>query len=635
MLSSVQGGFDVVPRNWISAGLLYGLLAMAVVVLVGCGGTQDTAVEPSDDTAQDPSVEEMPGTSGLEPGGTESVDPLDFPPVEPVETVDINRMEAPQIEPGVAPRMAPLDPVVLEPWDPGAMKAPPVMPLERLDRAEVAPSHVRLAPSPQILQPRTMTVPTAPPDMATMERASRMAPEPREVRSLPMTEPMASEPREVRSLPMTEPMAPVAEVDPDTGAHLVQVFYATDRRPLGEDVARIGFQVYAATIAGGLVTILLGLATVFLRRRVVLGVMTVVCALVTAFFFHSANLETQKDRRLVGNEDRVYGSDRHQSADGYQLEVGTCQVSIPPDHRVGAVESPSILRLEFRENPEKHVILDRVVRQEEDEFYDELETRIQQSPAKQAFVFIHGYNVEFESAVKRTAQIAFDLKFAGAPICYSWPSKGGLAEYTRDESNVTWTVTHLEHFLNQVIHRTGARTVHLVAHSMGNRALVQALERMALQQNPTKPMFGQLVMAAPDIDAAEFRDRYAPAVTRMASHVTLYASANDRALAASTKVHGYTRAGLSGDSMAVVPGIETVDVSQIDTSLIGHSYYGDNPLMIRDMQALVELSIPAANRPWLEQIVRSPGLAYWVFRQGVDGSVMNVGRGITLPGLHR
>jgi esterase/lipase superfamily enzyme len=363
--------------------------------------------------------------------------------------------------------------------------------------------------------------------------------------------------------------------------------------------------------------------------------MTVVCGLVTALFFHSANLAAQKDRRLVDNEDRVYGSDRHESADGYRLEVGTCRVSIPPDHRVGKVESPSILRLEFRETPEKHVILDRVVRQGDDEFYDDLETRIQQSPAKQAFVFIHGYNVEFENAVKRTAQIAFDLKFSGAPICYSWPSQGGLAEYTRDESNVTWTVTHLEHFLNQVVHRTGARTVHLVAHSMGNRALVQALERMALQQNPPEPMFGQLVMAAPDVDAAEFRDRYAPAVTRMARHVTLYASANDRALVASTKVHGHTRAGLSGDSMTVIPGIDTVDVSPIDTSLIGHSYYGDNPLMIQDMQALVELSKPAANRPWLEQMARSPSLAYWVFRQGLNGSALNVGRGITLPELHR
>jgi esterase/lipase superfamily enzyme len=35
---------------------------------------------------------------------------------------------------------------------------------------------------------------------------------------------------------------------------------------------------------------------------------------------------------------------------------------------------------------------------------------------KDAFVFIHGYNVSFEDAARRTGQFAYDLKFVGAPI---------------------------------------------------------------------------------------------------------------------------------------------------------------------------------------------------------------------------
>jgi len=150
---------------------------------------------------------------------------------------------------------------------------------------------------------------------------------------------------------------------------------------------------------------------------------------------------------------------------------------------------------------------------------------------------------------------------------------------------------------------------------MGNRALVQALERMALSQPSPEPVFGQVIMAAPDVDAGEFRDRYAPSVARLARHVTLYASTNDNALVASTKVHGHTRAGLSGEHLVVVAGVDTVDVSPIDTSLIGHSYYGNNPVMIQDLQALVELGKPAADREWLQRIARSPTLAYWMFRE--------------------
>ena len=89
---------------------------------------------------------------------------------------------------------------------------------------------------------------------------------------------------------------------------------------------------------------------------------------------------------------------------------------------------------------------------------------------QEALVFIHGYNVSFENAVKRTAQIAYDLQFPGAPVCYSWPSRGGLADYTRDENQAEWTVVHLHTFLQELVQQSGAKSVHLIAHSMGNRA---------------------------------------------------------------------------------------------------------------------------------------------------------------------
>jgi esterase/lipase superfamily enzyme len=491
---------------------------------------------------------------------------------------------------------------------------------EPLDRSVTG--SVRTAPLPS-WRPRTIQPPETE-DLAPLSAA-------------PFPQPDSMQPRiMLRSAEPSEAdvaRTDVRPIDPETGAFLVNVFYATDRLPLGESISRIRWQTFAGVLAAGLLTLCFALATIFLRRRVVLGVLTVTAALFTAVLFHSANLKSQKTERLTDSQDRVYGSQRHQTDSGYGLEVGVARVSIPPDHRVGKVESPSILRLEFRENPEKHVVLQSVTVRPDDQFYSELSERIRQSPGEQAFVFVHGYNVTFDDAVKRTAQIAHDLCFAGAPICYSWPSKGGLAEYTRDEANVTWTVVHLEDFLNQVVHRTNARTVHLVAHSMGNRALLQALERIALRHDDSAPPFGQVVLAAPDVDAAEFRDRYAPTITHIARHVTLYASANDQALLASTKVHGHTRAGLSGDWMTVVEGVETIDVSPIDTSLIGHSYYGDNPLMIRDMRALVELSEPAANRPWLEPIARAPGLAYWIFRQGFDTGNVSVGQGTSLPDL--
>lgn len=395
--------------------------------------------------------------------------------------------------------------------------------------------------------------------------------------------------------------------------HVVRVFYATDREPIDlSGGPPMPWKQFSYALTSGFLTLLAACATAFLPRKVVSATFAGGGLAATLYLGQFAAVRAQQLRRAAEYGDRSYGSVRHEEQGRPVVELGTCEVSIPPDHRVGKVESPSVLRFEFREDPQKHIGLERTRRLPEGEFFDALASNVAASEARQAFVFVHGYNVGFDDAVKRTAQIAFDLKFDGAAVCYSWPSQGDLAQYTRDEANVAWTVTQLETFLRDLAERSGARRVHLVAHSMGNRALTQALERLALKGERTR--FGQVVLAAPDVDAGEFRARYAPALSQVARRVTLYASSNDRALLASTRVHGYTRAGLSGANLVVVPGLDTVDVSPIDTSLIGHSYYGDNPLMIRDLTAVLERDLPAEGRGWLRRLLIAPEAPYWAFR---------------------
>ena len=80
----------------------------------------------------------------------------------------------------------------------------------------------------------------------------------------------------------------------------------------------------------------------------------------------------------------------------------------------------------------------------------------------------------------------------------------------------------------------------------------------------------------------------------------------------SKTVHGYRRAGDSGNELLVIPGVDTIDVSTVDTSLIGHLYYGDNATVIADMLDLINQSKPPHLRPWL-QARRFGELMYWVF----------------------
>ena len=127
-------------------------------------------------------------------------------------------------------------------------------------------------------------------------------------------------------------------------------------------------------------------------------------------------------------------------------------------------------------------------------------------------------------------------------------------------------------------------------------------------------LFNQIILAAPDIDAEIFCRDLAPALTSSSNRVTLYASSNDQALVASKQVHGYARAGDSGAGLVVLPGIETIDVSRLDTSLLGHSYYGSSNPILLDIRQLIEFALPAAQRHWL--LPKTHGeLTYWVFER--------------------
>jgi esterase/lipase superfamily enzyme len=298
------------------------------------------------------------------------------------------------------------------------------------------------------------------------------------------------------------------------------------------------------------------------------------------------------------------------------LKFGRCLVNVPSDRRIGTIPRPSIWTL-YRVNRRKHFVVLNVVEQDRDEFVNDLRAYVDGCGSKQALVFVHGFNVKFLDAMLRTAQIAADLSFPGVAIAFSWPSRGvmTLLGYTRDEEQVRWTLPDLSEFLELIAEQSGATTIHLVAHSMGNRVLTDALTRLgAAAARRTATSFNEVILTAPDIDAGTFSRDVAPAILPTARRVTLYASSNDLALKFSKTVHGYPRAGESGDHIVLIDGIDTIDVSSIDTGFVGHFYYGDNRSVLSDMFSLIK-GEPAADRFGLKKRTKG-GRSYWEFKPG-------------------
>jgi len=313
-----------------------------------------------------------------------------------------------------------------------------------------------------------------------------------------------------------------------------------------------------------------------------------------------------------------YGTDRERAKKGFyngnrgKVELGVADVTVPTNRAIGSLPKPRWWKLELHSNPAKHVTVVSAEPRDPAAFSAALRSAIGAADVPAVLVFVHGYNVTFTDAARRCAQLAVDLDYPGVPFLYSWPSVGRTLWYRTDETNVDWTIPHLEHVLRLVAGDVGARHVDVVAHSMGNRAVVGALRELPSRPDGPAAAIRHVVLAAPDIDAGTFRE-IAAKLTGRAERYTLYASSRDRALWLSKLVHGYPRAGDSGDELVIVADVlDTIDSTALDTSLLGHSYYGDRRSIISDIFSLFEHG--TAPPRFGMSAMRRDGAPYWLLR---------------------
>jgi esterase/lipase superfamily enzyme len=203
------------------------------------------------------------------------------------------------------------------------------------------------------------------------------------------------------------------------------------------------------------------------------------------------------------------------------------------------------------------------------------------------------------------------------------PSRGDWWKYGTDRASADKAADSLAAFLAMVEAATGAETIHLVAHSMGNRVLLPALARIARdEKGPVRPRVGEVILAAPAVPLAEFVAWIDELSGRGVTGFTLYASAVDRAMHA-----GYVREGgmvLAGSVSSGQPllhvHVQSIDVSEAGATglvTLNHDVFASNPVMTEDMRQLLQRRQrpPSARLPALEpRTARSQPGTYWYYR---------------------
>jgi len=298
-----------------------------------------------------------------------------------------------------------------------------------------------------------------------------------------------------------------------------------------------------------------------------------------------------------------------------QLHLGRAQVTMPylvsdlyPEGRKrGVVDHATSSAPDGKAQTEKFVSITTISKAEVRQTFA---VNLREAVAENndaVLLFIHGFNVDFDSAIVRAAQLAIDLGFDenappdetfyvfGQPVLFSWPNGGVPFSYVDDRRLAKKSAAHLQEFLTLLTEETGASALNVVVHSMGNRVFVNAITEFAKSyaQSGEGDVAIRIIHAAADID----QDIYDTAMdeverTSFEADYTVYASREDTALAASTRVNALTsffentsgRLGqIDDEGIYVRPTITSIDATGFATDLFGHGYFSNAGNIINDI----------------------------------------------------
>ena len=350
------------------------------------------------------------------------------------------------------------------------------------------------------------------------------------------------------------------------------------------------------------------------------------------------------DGKPYATVDIFFGTDRKQEANrqkwerqlasfgtqsGRKLSLGKASVTVPKQGRSGGqITRPDwdvlVMRFSLRnEDLARDFTIFGVDVLDQATFVQQMQEQRRKSQRykDQAFVFVHGFNVSFDDALFRAAQMSFDTGFDGVPFVFSWPSIAGLTGYILDRTRAQAAEDYLREFIELIERQSGAKQIHLIAHSMGSDPLLRALRYMSDRPPagaPSRtPRFGEIILAAPDVTRETF-EQAVPRIKALGSGMTLYASSNDWALRVSQELlRGEPPAGwVPEGGPLVVLGVDTIDISRASTDFfsLNHSTFADREQLLKDMGGLLEKGTrPPNTRLSAFKVVATPGGNYWRF----------------------
>jgi len=238
------------------------------------------------------------------------------------------------------------------------------------------------------------------------------------------------------------------------------------------------------------------------------------------------------------------------------IHVGSVDISIPADHKIGELESPSILSFQFNNDPTQHVTMVGITASLSEPFYDELKRSVTAANGD-LLLLINGANTDFKYGTRSDGILTYDLNVTAPAIDLSWPS-GSLTEYMAAEDVSQMSSTAFSDFVKSVCQKTEVKRLHIIARTMGARLAMDILRNLHNSPDSSHIKVGEVVLMYPDVSSALFEE-LAPELMSAAGRVTVYRS-DSQEIRLARLVHGQPRAGDPKSVLHLPKQIDVIDV---------------------------------------------------------------------------
>jgi esterase/lipase superfamily enzyme len=288
--------------------------------------------------------------------------------------------------------------------------------------------------------------------------------------------------------------------------------------------------------------------------------------------------------------------------------------------------------------------------QEARRFFGLVNGALAQSLDKDLTIYVHGVNTSVETAAAQAAQYRHFTGRNSVVLVFSWPSTANIFRYLTDVANTRLSVPLFARLVELLARHTDAEHINLLVYSAGAQIVTPGLASLAAPGRGGVGTgglrLGEVYFAAPDVAFTTFVDQL-PSFIGSVRRITVAVNLSDSMLWLSRIVNGVSRLGRPNPSelseeasnwLIDASGRLDYDTISVQPDVLpglwrrSHSFWYDHPWVSSDLLIKLLFHVPPAARG-LEQNLREGGFRYWTFPPDYDARVVEVMRQLRLDRL--